>query len=118
MLTISNLNHLGLLAQNETGGSFLEGAWFWMPLAAIAFIFYFMIVRPERQKKQTHEDMLGGLKKNDRIITIGGILGTVASIQKDSGEVTLKIDEGSNAKLRIRRSAIARVLKADDKIEI
>jgi len=48
------------------------------------------------------------LKKNDRIVTIGGILGTVMNVQKD--EVTIRVDESTNTKLRMQRNAIARVI--------
>ncbi len=102
-----------LLAQNKPGGLF--DPWFLMPIVAIVMLFYFMIVVPERRKKRQQEYLLGGINKNDRVVTIGGILGTVASVQKGSDEVTLKIDETSGAKLRIRRSAIATVVKAEEK---
>jgi preprotein translocase subunit YajC len=54
--------------------------------------------------------MLAGLKKNDRVITSSGIYGVVTSVQADADEVTIRVDEASNAKLRLTLSAIARVL--------
>jgi preprotein translocase subunit YajC len=56
--------------------------------------------------------MLGSLKKNDRVVTIGGIIGTVASTSQDGREVTLKIDD--NARLRVLRSAIQGPLREQD----
>ena len=58
--------------------------------------------------------MLGKLKKNDRILTLGGIYGTVVSVQKDAGDVTIKVDESSNARLRITRSSIGQILHEDE----
>jgi preprotein translocase subunit YajC len=57
--------------------------------------------------------MRSGLKKNDRVVTIGGILGTVTMVQQGSDEVTIKVDENNNTKLRIKRSAIDRVVAPD-----
>ena len=53
------------------------------------------------------------LKKNDRVVTIGGIYGTVVNVQKDLDEVTIKVDENTNTKLRMQRAAIARVIASD-----
>ncbi|MBM4090905.1 MAG: preprotein translocase subunit YajC [Planctomycetes bacterium] len=79
-----------------------------MPFLLIAVLFYFLMIRPERRKRAAVVAMLAGLKKNDRIVTIGGILGTVMNVQKD--EVTIRVDESTNTKLRMQRNAIARVI--------
>ncbi len=50
------------------------------------------------------------MKKNDRVVTIGGMYGVVMNVQKDADEVTLKIDETNNTKIRVTISSIARVL--------
>ena len=86
----------------------------WLPFVAIALLFYFMMFRPEKQKRKQMQQMLDALKKNDRVVTVGGIVATVASVQKGSDEVTIKVDEGNNTKLRVLRSSIARVIKEDD----
>ena len=90
----------------------------WLPqimmFAAIGFLFYFLLLRPEKVRRKKHEMMLGELKKNDRIVTIGGILGTVTLVQSDKPHVTIKVDDGNNLKLNILRSAIARVLTDED----
>lgn len=80
------------------------------PFIMIAVLFYILMIRPERRKKAELMEMLQNLKKNDRVVTIGGIIGSVVSTSKDSDEVTIKVDENSNTKLRMQRSAIARVL--------
>ena len=86
----------------------------WIPFALIGVMFYFLLIRPERKKRQELTNMLGNLKKNDRVVTIGGIHGVVVNVANDSEEVTVRVDEGSNTKLRISRSAISRVI-GDDK---
>ena len=79
----------------------------------IGVLFYFLMIRPDRRKKAEMLEMLQQLKKNDRVVTIGGIYGTVVATSKDAEEVTIKIDENTNTKLRLQRSAIARVLNGE-----
>jgi preprotein translocase subunit YajC len=76
----------------------------------IVLLYFFMILKPQRQREQTHKTLLQNLKKNDRVVTIGGIYGVVVNVQREQDEVTIKVDEGTNAKLRLTISAIARVI--------
>jgi preprotein translocase subunit YajC len=76
----------------------------------IVVLFYFLMIRPERRKQATNKALLENLKKNDRVVTIGGMYGVVMNVQRDADEVTLKIDEATNAKIRVTFGAIARVL--------
>jgi preprotein translocase subunit YajC len=73
-------------------------------------MFVFMNQSKRKQEKQ-RRDMLGALKKGDRIQTIGGILGTVLEVRES--EVVLKVDESSNTKMRFARSAIHQVLEEE-----
>lgn len=83
----------------------------------LGMLFYFMVLRPDRQKRTDHAKLLEHLKKNDRVVTIGGIFGTVVNAQKGSDELVIKIDENSNARVRLLRSAISRVITAEDSAE-
>ena len=76
----------------------------------IGALFYFMVLRPENKRRSEHDKMRQDLKKNDRVLTIGGIYGTVVNAHQESDEVTIKVDESSNTKLRITRTAIQTVL--------
>jgi preprotein translocase subunit YajC len=86
-----------------------------IPFAAIILIFYFLIIRPQNKKRKETEKMLSALKKGDKIVTIGGIHGTVQSV-KDS-TVIIKVDE--NVKMEFLRSAVSSVVTAskEEKIE-
>jgi preprotein translocase subunit YajC len=84
-----------------------------IPIILIIAIFYVFLWRSKRTEDRKRTDMLGQLKRGDRVQTIGGILGNVVDV-KDS-EVTLKVDETSNTKIRFSRSAIHRVLAEDEK---
>ena len=83
--------------------------WLFLPLA---IVMVFMLFRgPQKQKKQ-RKQMVQSLKKNDRVQTIGGIFGTVMDIKDD--EITLKIDESNNTKIKVTFSAIGRNLSKND----
>ena len=105
--TLTNLASWVVLAQNE-GPGLLETLG--PPLMIIGVLFYFLIYRPQRRERDQRSLMLENLKKNDRIVTAGGIHGTVVNVQKDSDEVAIKVDESTNTKLRVTRSSIAHVL--------
>jgi preprotein translocase subunit YajC len=96
-------------AQNRSGLSSMLPA-----LLMVMGLFYFLILRPQRQRDSSHRTQLESLKKNDRVVTIGGIYGTVSNIRRESDEVTLKIDEETNAKIRVTMNSIARVITEDD----
>lgn len=87
---------------------------FFVPLILIGVLFYFMLIRPERKKSAQMADMLKTLKKNDHVVTIGGIYGTVVNVNEGSDVVTIRVDENTNAKLRVRRSAISAIVKDDE----
>ena len=74
-------------------------------MVAMVALMYFVLFRGPKKKQQEHKKMLESLQKNDRVCTIGGIIGTVAEVRGD--EVILKVDESSNTRLRVRSSAIA-----------
>ncbi len=83
------------------------------PLMIIGLLFYVMILRPERKRRADHERLQKELKKNDDIITIGGVYGTVVNAQKDADYITIKVDENSNTKLRITRSSVQTVVNKE-----
>ena len=83
----------------------------YLPLSAIAAAAYLLLFRPEREKAKRQQEILAGIKKNDRVVTSSGICGTVASVDREADRLTLKIDESSNAKLTVTLSSVARVLR-------
>jgi preprotein translocase subunit YajC len=72
---------------------------------------YLILFRGPRKKQQQHKQMMQALSKNDKIQTIGGIIGTVVDVKDE--EITLKIDESNNTKMKILRSAISRNMSKD-----
>lgn len=80
-------------------------------LALMFVLMYMILFRGPRKKQQQHKQMVQSLTKNDKVQTIGGIIGTVVDIKED--EITLKIDESNNTKIKILRSAIGRNMSKD-----
>jgi len=88
--------------QGEGGGSMVSTL---IMFGAIFAIFYFMIIRPQQKRAKERDRMLSEVKKGDKIITSGGIHGTVAGID----EKTVLIDVGNNVKIKMERSAIGSI---------
>ena len=86
-------------------------------LAVIMVLFYFLILRPQKNKDREFRSLVENLKETDRVVTIGGIHGVVTNVQRDQGIVTLRVDESTGAKIRVGTSAIARVITDEDKTE-
>jgi preprotein translocase subunit YajC len=77
-----------------------------VPLIVIFVIFYFLLIRPQQKKAKEHTTMLNALKKDDKVITGGGIFGTVTAVKGDVIEV--KIAE--NVKVEVSKQAISAVI--------
>lgn len=82
------------------------------PLIMLGAIFYFFLLRPKHREQKQRQQMLGKIKKHDKVMTIGGIIGTVMEARED--EVILKVDESTNTRMKFGRSAIQRVLTKTD----
>ncbi len=80
-------------------------------LGLMFVLMYMILFRGPRKKQQQHKQMMQALTKNDKVQTIGGIIGTVVDI-KDN-EITLKVDESNNTKIKILRSAIGKNMSKD-----
>jgi preprotein translocase subunit YajC len=84
-----------------------------LPMLALATL-YLMVLRPQQKADQKAklelQQLRSNLKKDDRIVTLGGIYGSVVSTNSDAGTVTIRIDESTNAKMTISRDAIAKVV--------
>lgn len=79
----------------------------WPLMVLLGLMFYMFILGPDRRTRREQADMLANLKKNDQVVTIGGIKGTVTNIKEE--EVTIRIDDANNTRLRVLRSAISRI---------
>ena len=106
---------LAMLLQ-ETPAPRSPGLGQYLPLFAIMFmIMYFMIIKPQRKKERERLEMLSRVRKNDKVLTTGGIFGTVMNLKDD--EVTLRIDDSNNVRVRLTRSSIVGVMGDKEKGE-
>ena len=80
-------------------------------IAVIFVMMYLLLFRGPRKKQQQHRQMVQSLEKNDKVRTIGGIIGTVVDIKGD--EITLKVDESNNTKIKVTAAAIGKNLSKD-----
>lgn len=96
----------------EGGNSIFGSLWFPMLIICVVWLFVMMIPRGDQKK---HREMLDNLKKNDRVLTAGGIYGTVVTSRKDDPFVTLRVDESTNTRLKVLKTSISRVITGDDK---
>jgi preprotein translocase subunit YajC len=98
------LESLFLFAPSGQGGSGGLTIFFFQ-MAAIVAIFYFLIIRPKVQQEKKHRERLSELKKNDKVVTVGGILGEVVHLKDD--QVTIKSGE---SRFVVQRDRIADIL--------
>ena len=83
-----------------------------LPLVLVFIIFYFLLIRPQQKKAKEHQQMLGKLKKNDEVMTSGGIYGRVTALTDNI--VTLEV--APNVRIRVNRPQISAVLTGEKTI--
>ena len=82
-----------------------------LPLILIFVVFYFLLIRPQQKKMKQHREMLGAIRRGDKVITGGGIVATVTKVENDE-EVTVEI--AKDVKVKVQRGTIAAVLSRTD----
>jgi preprotein translocase subunit YajC len=82
-----------------------------LPLVLIFVVFYFLLIRPQQQKQKTHRSMLEALRRGDRVVTGGGIIGTVNRV---TNAEEVEVDIAPNVRVRVLRSTITSVLAKPD----
>ncbi|MFT5141633.1 MAG: preprotein translocase subunit YajC [Rhodothermales bacterium] len=76
-----------------------------LPLILIFLVFYFLIIRPQKKKEDTRKKMIEAVQKGDKVVTIGGVHGSVTQVDETS--VLLQVD--TNVKLRVEKSGLSNV---------
>ena len=89
-------------------GGAAGGIMTFLPFIAIIAIFYFLIIRPQSKKQKETQKMLSALKKGDKVVTIGGMHGTIQTVREQS--VIVKVDD--SVKIEFNRSAISQIVAA------
>ena len=79
----------------------------WLPIMFMLFIFYFMLYKPQKKAREERDKMLNSLQVGARVITIGGIYGTISAIYSD----TLKLNIAKNVEIEIGRGAVSMIVE-------
>jgi preprotein translocase subunit YajC len=103
LVDLSRIGYFLLAQKGATGSSGLEGLISFAPLILIFVVFYFLLIRPQQKKQQQVKDMLSNLKRGDRVITSGGMLGTIEGLT----DTTVQLKIANQVKVKFLRSAIA-----------
>ncbi len=80
-----------------------------LPLILLFAVFYFLLIRPQQKRARTHKQFIENLKKGDKVVTSGGMYGTITGVTDDS--VTIEVAE--KVRVRVLKSAIADYAKGD-----
>ena len=97
------------MAQGAGGGSgFLIQI---APLVLIFAVFYFLLIRPQQKKMKEHRAMVESLSKGDKVVTAGGLLGTISKIEDDR---IASVEISENVKVQVVRSTITEVISANN----
>jgi preprotein translocase subunit YajC len=84
------------------GGDFLVSM---LPLILIFVVFYFLLIRPQQQKMKTHRAMIAAVKRGDKVLTAGGIFGTITKVEEAEDVVVVEI--AKDVRVRVARSTIS-----------
>ena len=95
-------------AEQQAGGSGMEGI---VMLVIMFAIFYLLLIRPQQKKMKEHREMLGQLKRGDRVVTAGGIVATITKVKEGSDEIEAEI--APNVKVMVVRGTIGSVLRPE-----
>jgi preprotein translocase subunit YajC len=81
----------------------------WLPIILIFGIMYFLIFRPQAKKQKQQRMMIEALKKGDKIITAGGIYGTIVGVKEKENIIIVKVDD--NTKIELAKGSVAQVIE-------
>jgi preprotein translocase subunit YajC len=84
-----------------------------LPLILIFVVFYFLLIRPQQQQRKKHREMLEAIRRGDRVMTAGGIIGVVKSVGNDED---LSVEIAENVRVKVARSTIANVLSKTEPV--
>ncbi len=79
-----------------------------LPLILIFAVFWFLLIRPQQKKMKEHQQMIASLKKGDRVVTAGGIVGRITKV--DAGEDTVTVEIAPGVQVKVVKQTIAEVL--------
>jgi preprotein translocase subunit YajC len=100
------------MAPQPGGGGPGGGLSVFIPLILMFAVFYFLLIRPQQKKTRRHQDMLKSLKVGDRVVTSGGLYGTIVQ----GGDHTVKLEIADKVRVEIGRTFIAARVEAGKEV--
>jgi len=102
-------------APAQPGGGGGDGMlWFYIMLPAILIFLWLFMANPQKKQEERLRKMLNALEKNDKVMTVGGLIGTVHTIDKEQNEIVLKVDDANNTRIRFHLTAISTVFPKEE----
>ena len=89
----------------QSTGGLAEGGFGLLPIIFVMVIFYFLLIRPQQKRAKQHKEMLAAIRRGDKIVTSGGLMGTVVKVVDDSDTVEVQI--AKDVKVSVVRAMIA-----------
>jgi preprotein translocase subunit YajC len=111
-LTSSTISQVGEQTSPEVSGNDLKANLMsFAPIVLIFLVFYFMLIRPQMKKQKEHLSLLDSLKKGEKVIAGGGIVGVVSKIEDEQGIITMEI--APDIKIKVLKSSISVIMSRD-----
>ena len=117
------MGELTLIEEAVRSGSGMAGALLWLqaspfstpfaPIILMVVIFYLVLFLPMRRRQKKMDAMLSGLKNGDRVVTGGGIVGTIVALDEKDNSVTIRV-KPDNVKLQVSRSAVTGLIEQEE----
>lgn len=85
-----------------------------LPLVLIFVVFYFLLIRPQQKKAKEHREMLAKIRRKDKIVTNGGLMGTVTKVGE--GDDILKVEIAEGVVVEVRRGMVAEVVSRSEPV--
>lgn len=104
-----------VLMLGQAGEGKPSGAPLMIGMLLFVVVFFLMSSRSQKREKTKKAEMLSNLSKNDRVMTIGGVVGTVVAVKEN--EVTLKVDEATNTRMTFIKRSIQQVIRSEEDLK-
>ena len=99
----------------QSSGGLAEGGFGLLPIIFVMVIFYFLLIRPQQKRAKQHKEMLAAIRRGDKIVTSGGLTGTVIKVVDDSD--TVEVEIAKDVKVHVVRSMIADIRSKTEPIK-
>jgi preprotein translocase subunit YajC len=86
-----------------------SGLMSFLPLLLIFGVFYFMLIRPQMKKQKEHQAMINSIARGEKVVTGGGIIGTVVKVEEDGSDI-VQVEIATDVRVRVKKSSITEIL--------